>query len=70
MVRSLWDRHADAIIDVKPGIADAYPYKFDPMAELLAWWETINKDKYGKHCNNQRKCFSPVFLSVDEMLVR
>ena len=40
------------------------------MAALLAWWETIKKDKHGKHCHDQRKHFSPFVFSVDGMLGR
>ena len=47
MIRGLWDRQAESIIEVKIGNADAYSY--------VAWWETIKKDKHGKHCNNKWK---------------
>ena len=70
MIRGLWDRQAEAIIDVKLGDADADSYKYEPTAALLAWWETIKKDKHGKHCHDQRKHFSPFVLSVDGMLGR
>ena len=40
------------------------------MAELLAWWETIKKDKYGKHCHDQGDFFYPFVLSVNDMLGR
>ena len=43
MIRGLWDRKIDAIIDVKLGDADAYSYSYEPMAELLARWKTIKK---------------------------
>ena len=59
-----------AIIDVKLGDADTDSYKYEPMAALLARWETIKKDKNGKHCHDQRKNFSPFVLSVDGMLGR
>ena len=70
MVQGLWDRQVDAIIDVKLGDADVDSYKYEPMADLLARWETIKKDKHGKHCHDQRKHFSPFVLSVDVMLGR
>ena len=50
---------ADSIIDIKLGDADTDSYKYEPMEELLAWWETIKKDKYGKHYHDQGN-----FLSV------
>ena len=40
------------------------------MTSLLARWEKINKDKHGKHCNDQRKQFYPFVFSVDGMLGR
>ena len=55
MIRGLWDWQAESIIEVKIGNADADSYKYDPMEMLLAWWETIKKDKHGKHCNNKWK---------------
>ena len=70
MIRVLWYRQVEAIIDVKFGDADADSYKYEPMAALLARWETIKKDKHGKHCHDQQKQFSPFVLSVDGMLGR
>ena len=67
MVRGLWDRQVDTIIDVKIGDADADSYKYEPMAALLSRWETIKKDKHGKHCHDQWKHFSPFVLSLDGM---
>ena len=70
MIRGLWDRLVEAIIYVKLCNTDADEYKYDPMIELLAQWETIKKDKHGKHYNDQRKHFSPFIISVDNMLGR
>ena len=36
IVRRLWDRQTDAIIDVKFGGADADIYRFEPTKNLLA----------------------------------
>ena len=62
IVQGLWDHKVEAIIDVKLGDTDADLYKYEPTAVLLAWWETIKKDKNGKHCHDQQKTF---VLSVD-----
>ena len=70
MIRVLWYRQVDAIIDVKLGDADADTYKYEPMTSLLTRWEKINKYKHCKHCHNQRKHFSPFVLSVDGILGR
>ena len=70
MIRGLWDRQVEAIIDVKLGVADADMYKYESMKSLLSRWERINKDKHGKHYNDQWKQFSSFVLSVDRMLGR
>ena len=69
-IQAFWDRQVKAIIDVKLGDVGVDTYKCEPMTALLTWWEIISKDKHGKHCNNQRKHFSPFVLSVDGMLGR
>ena len=66
MIWCLWNCQVDAIIYVKLGDAYADSYKYEPMAALLARWETIKKDKHGNHCHDQRKK-SIVVLSVDGM---
>ena len=43
MIRYLWDRQVDAIIDVKLRDADADTYKYEPMTSLLYRWEKIKK---------------------------
>ena len=70
MIRGLWCCQVESIIDVKLGDADADSYKYEPMAALLAQWKMIKNNKYGKHCHDQRKYFSPFVLSVDGMLGR
>ena len=70
MIRGLWDHQVDAINDVKLGDSDVDTYTYKPMTSLLARWENINKDKHGKHCNNQWKMFLPFVLSIDGMLGR
>ena len=70
MVRSLCDRQVDAIIDARSCDADADSYKYEKMSALLARWETIKKDKNGKHYHDQQKHFSSFVLSVGGMLGR
>ena len=70
MIRGLWDPQVDAIINIKIGDDDLDTYKYDPMISLLARWENIKKDTHGKHFHDQRKMFSPFFISVDGMLGR
>ena len=70
MVQGLWDCQFDTIINVKIGDSDEDLYKYRPMAALPARWETIKKDKHGKHWHDQQNHFSPFVLSVDGMLGR
>ena len=61
MIQGLWYRQAESIIDIKLGDTDVNSYKYEPMAELLDWWETIKKGKHGKNCHDQQKYF-PLFV--------
>ena len=70
MVRGSWYRQVNVIIDVKLGDSEADSYKYEPMADLLARWETIKKYKHGNHYHDQRKHFSPFVISVDGILGR
>ena len=70
VIRGLWDRQVDAIIDAKIRDTDAYMYKYDPTASILARKENIKKYKHVKHCNDQQKHFLPFVISVDGMLGR
>ena len=54
MVRGLWDRQVEAIIDIKIGDIDADYYKYEPMAALLDRWWTINNEKHDEHSNDKR----------------
>ena len=38
------------------------------MDNIMTLWENRNQDKQGKHCNEQRKPFSPFVLYVDGIL--
>ena len=58
MVRGLWDRQVDTIIDVKIGDADSDMYKYEPTTALLTRQENIKKEKHRKHCHDQRIFFT------------
>ena len=62
LIRGLWYRHTNTIIDVKIGNTDTDTYRFEPMLALMDWWEKTKKDKYGKKCHDQRKCFFRSFF--------
>ena len=68
MIRGLWDIQFESIIDLKLGDSEADAYKYESIVALLAWWETIKNNNNGKHCNDQRKHFSPFVISVDGIL--
>ena len=70
MIKGLWYQQDESIIDVKLGDVDTDYYKYEPMEALLVWWETIKKYENGKNCHDQRKHFSPFFISVDGVLER
>ena len=61
MIQGLWNHQVESIIDVKLSDSDADSYKYEPMAALLARWETIKKDKHCKHCHDQWIRFLPFF---------
>ena len=68
LIRGLWERHTDAIINVRFGGSDKDTYNHEPMDKILASWEKQKKDKHGKHFHEQRKHFSLFVLSVDGLL--
>ena len=70
LIRGLWDRQTDAIIDVKIGNADADTYRFEAMVMLLDRWDKVRKDKNSNQCHNRGKHFSPFVLYIVVMLGR
>ena len=70
LIRGLWDRHTNTIIDVKLSNANADIYRFDPMDQLRDWWDKTNKDNHGKHCHEQGGKNSPFVIYVYGMLGR
>ena len=37
MIKDLWDKQADTIIDIRLGDAGTDSYKYEPMVALLDW---------------------------------
>ena len=62
-IRDLWEIQMEVIIDIRFGYSDTDTYKNETMPSLLT-------DKLGNHYHDQRKHFSPFFLSVDGMIGR
>ena len=63
MIKALWDRQADAIIDAKIGNTDADSFRYQPMAALLDLWEKIKQDKHGKHFHDKWRFFFFCYFS-------
>ena len=57
LIRRVWERQTDAIIDVISGDSDADTYKNEPTDKILSRWEKKNEDKNGKHFNKQGNFF-------------
>ena len=70
IIWDLWDRHNYSIIDVKLGDADAYTYRFEPIAVHLDQWDKIKKYKHINNFHDQQKHFSLFVLSIYGMLGR
>ena len=55
LIRGLWDRQTDNIINAKVGNYGAYTYGLEPMVTLLAQWDKKKKYNHGKNCHEQQK---------------
>ena len=47
MIRGLWDRQEESIIDVRLGDADTHSYKYEPMA-VLSWFDISDNGMLGR----------------------
>ena len=47
------------IIDVRFIDADTETWKTEGMDNIFPRWEELKKEKYGQHCHDQGKFFSP-----------
>ena len=66
LIRGFWEGSTDTIIDVRVMNLDSKFYmKLLPNKSLKR--EEKEKKKYSKHCENQRRYFTPVVVSTDEM---
>ena len=70
LIRGLWARGTDAIIDVRVTDTDQKSYQKRTPAKILHAQETEKKNKYLKDCLDQRRHFSPFVVSTDGMLAR
>ena len=68
LIRGLWEKGTDCIIDVRITDTDAKSYiSRDPLA-ILAQHEKAKKKKYLQPCLAQRRHFSPFVASCDGLL--
>jgi len=67
LVRGLWEKSTDTIIDVLVTNLDSKSYKNLPPKKALEQQEKEKKKKYCKPCENQRRHFTPFVLSTDGM---
>ena len=70
LIRGLWSRGTDCILDVRVTDTDCKSYcRRDPM-KVLASQEKEKKRKYLKPCLDQRRDFVPFVVSVDGLIAR
>eukprot|EP00957_Ditylum_brightwellii_P097022 7388363-Ditylum_brightwellii.AAC.1 len=70
MIRHLWKRQVNTVIDVRITDTDAKSHILHPLETLLAVQEKEKKGKYLNACLEQNRHFSPFVVSVDGMLVK
>jgi hypothetical protein len=68
LVRGLFQRGMDCIIDVRVTDLDAKSYRNQDPAKVLANQEKQKKSKYLQECLQQRRAFVPFVVSTDGML--
>ena len=68
LVRGLWERGTDCIIDVRVTDVDAKSYRSRAPHKVLESQEREKKKKYLDACLKQRRHFSPFVVSTDGLL--
>ena len=68
LVRGLWNKSTDCIIDVRLTDTDQPTYLTKSPSEVLELHEKEKKNKYAKKCLEQRRTFTPFVISVDGMM--
>ena len=68
LIRSLWARGTDCIIDVRITDVDAKSNRSKDPDKVLATHEREKKKKYLEACLDQRRHFSPFVVSTDGLL--
>ena len=68
LTKGLWESQTEAIVDVKFRDANTETYKTEVIDKLFPRWEKMKQYKHKQHCQDQRKRFSPSFLSLNGMV--
>ena len=68
MIRNLWQRHTDSIIDLRVTDTDAALYISRPLIKVLEQQERDKKKKYLQACLAQRRHFYPFVVSAYGMV--
>jgi len=68
LIRGLWDRGTDCIIDVRVTDLDAKSNRSRDPAKVLESHEKEKKKKYLEPCLKQRRHFTPFVVSTDGLL--
>ena len=68
LVRGLWERSTDCILDVRVTDTDAKSYRAKSPKNVLAAQENSKKKKYLAPCLAQRRHFTPFVVSCDGLL--
>ena len=65
LIRGLWDRATDLIVDVRISNTDAKSYRSRTPAKVLESQEREKKKKYLEACLENRRHFTPFVVSAD-----
>ena len=70
LIKNLWDRNMDAILDICVVDTDANSHITRDPAKVLEGYEKLKIRKYAAACKAQRRTFTPFVVSVDGLLGR
>jgi len=68
LIRGLWSRGTDCILDIRVANTDAKSYRSKAPPQVLASHESSKKKRYLQPCLAQRRHFTPFVVSVDGLL--
>ena len=68
LVRGLWERGTDCILDVQVTNLDASTYSGKDAMKVIGQMERKKRKKYGEGCSDQRRHFTPFVTSTDGMV--